>query len=178
LNENTPAAGRLVRTLLTTRWYWIGLALLGLFMEGVALYYQYGIGEEPCQICIHTRIWVAAFTLLALVMCVLPFHRALNAVAHVLALVCMVGLWERCKYLLDVEQGRGAGSCEFFLGFPDWFALDAWFPAMFEVRNLCGFSPEMFWGISMAEMLIVVSSLMVLVALIATLLNLAALRHG
>ena len=155
----------------TGKLYWVFLALLGLFMEAVALYYQYGVGDEPCQLCIHIRIWVAAFTALALVMCVLPGGRWVNTAGHLLAVGCMVGLMERTKYLWDVERGLGEGSCEFFLGFPDWFALDRWFPAMFEVRNLCGFTPEMLFGLSMAQILMVVSPLLLIMAVFALVLT-------
>jgi disulfide bond formation protein DsbB len=34
---------------------------------------------------------------------------------------------------------------------PDWFAVDQWFPSLFEVRNLCSYTPDMLFGISMAE---------------------------
>lgn len=164
-----------VRRVLTTRWYWLCLLTLGLLMEGVALYYQYVIGDEPCQICIHIRIWVAAFTLLALVMCLLPRNRIIAIVAHILTVVAMVGLWERSKYLWDVENGKGEGSCQFFLGFPDWFALDSWFPFMFEVRNLCGATPEMLWGlITMAEALVLVSSGLAVLALFGLGVNLVS----
>ena len=36
---------------------------------------------------------------------------------------------------------------------PDWFAVDRWMPWLFEVRNLCSFTPEMLFGLSMAETL-------------------------
>jgi disulfide bond formation protein DsbB len=61
---------------------------------------------------------------------------------------------ERSWYLYQLENGIGEGSCQFFLGFPEWFALDQWFPFLFEVRNLCGYTPELLFGISMAEGLI------------------------
>ena len=171
MNDAISRLWAFISGLILGKGYWALLVVLGLFMEGVALYYQYVIGDDPCQICIHTRIWVAAFTLLALLMCLLPTKRWLNIGGHVLATVCMLGLWERCKYLWDVERGLGDSSCEFFLGFPPWFALDKWFPSMFEVRTLCGFTPSMPFGVSMAEMLIVVSSLLVLFSALALVLN-------
>jgi disulfide bond formation protein DsbB len=36
---------------------------------------------------------------------------------------------------------------------PDWFAVDRWMPWLFEVRNLCSFTPEMLFGLSMSETL-------------------------
>ena len=40
---------------------------------------------------------------------------------------------------------------------PDWFAVDRWFPALFEVRNICSYTPDIAFGISMAEALLGVS---------------------
>jgi disulfide bond formation protein DsbB len=63
------------------------------------------------------------------------------------------GLFERARYLYRLENGIGDGSCQFQLGMPDWFAVDRWMPWLFEVRNLCSFTPEMLLGLSMAETL-------------------------
>ncbi|MEP4485808.1 MAG: disulfide bond formation protein B [Halioglobus sp.] len=160
-----------IRQLLTSKGYWVCVLLTGIALEAVALFYQYALGDEPCQICIHIRIWVAAFTLLALIMCLLPRNNILNLIAHLLTVVTTVGLWERCKYLLDVELGRGDASCNFYLGFPEWFALDSWLPWLFEVRNLCSLTPMLPGGISMAEGLIVIASILLPISLLALGLN-------
>ena len=88
--------------ILTTKWYWLGLVVLGVVMEGTALFYQYQLGEEPCQICIHIRIWVAAFTLVGLLMCLLPQKLFLDIPAHLLAIASFAGLLERSWYLYQV----------------------------------------------------------------------------
>ncbi len=163
---------RLITAALTSRWYWIGLALLGMAMLGVALYYQYGIGDEPCQVCIHTRIWVVAMTLVALVMACLPNTRLIGVLGNLLVLLCAIGLGERAWFLYKIENGMGDASCEFYLGFPPWFALDAWLPAVFEVRNLCSYSPAMPWGLSMAESLLAAAAGLVVIALMSLLLRL------
>ena len=175
MNLSTPS---IFETLLASKWYWALLALLGFTSLGVALYYQYGLGDEPCQVCIHIRIWVVAFTLLSLLMAALPGNRWLNLGGHGLALGCMAGFFERSKYLFDVEKGRGDGSCEFFLGFPDWFALDRWLPFIFEVRNLCGLSPKMPWGLTMVESLLVMSIALLVVSAIALVFNLIRALSG
>ena len=147
-----------ILTLFSSRWYWLVLALGGIGLLAVALYYQYALGEEPCQVCIQARIWVMAFTLLALVMCVMPRSKVLYSAANLLVIACAVGLAERSWYLYQIENGRGDGSCEFQLGMPDWFALDRWFPALFEVRNLCTYTPEVLFGLSMAESLLLAAA--------------------
>jgi protein dithiol:quinone oxidoreductase len=154
--------------------YWLCTALLGIVLLVVALYYQHVLGEEPCQVCIHIRIWVAGFIILSSFMLALPSGKVFSVVGHGINTVLMAGLWERCLFLLNVENGHATSSCNFFLGFPDWFALDKWFPEIFEVRNLCSFTPELLFGISMAQCLIALASVLVvtsLAALIAALLN-------
>ena len=138
---------------LLSRWYWLALSLFGITLLGVALYYQYALGDEPCQVCIHARLWVVAFTLSALLMLFMPQTSLLRALGNLSVLVAGAGLFERSRYLYRLENGIGDGSCQFQLGMPDWFAVDRWMPWLFEVRNLCSFTPEMLFGLSMAETL-------------------------
>jgi len=140
-------------SLMQSRWYWAMLATLGLAMLAVALYYQYALGDEPCQVCIHARLWVVAITLSALFMLFMPQTSLLRVLGNLGILVAGVGLFERARYLYRLENGIGDGSCQFQLGMPDWFAVDRWMPWLFEVRNLCSFTPEMLFGLSMAETL-------------------------
>jgi len=138
---------------LKSRWYWLTLVLFGIALLSVALYYQYALGDEPCQVCIHARLWVVAFTLIALIMLITPQITLVRAVGNLGVLTAAAGLFERARYLYRLENGIGDGSCQFQLGMPDWFAVDRWMPWLFEVRNLCSFTPEMLLGLSMAETL-------------------------
>ena len=144
------------------------LAIAGSALLAVALYYQYVLGDEPCQVCIHARLWVVAFILIALVMLVTSQHRVLRVVANIGVVVACVGLTERARYLYRLENGIGDGSCQFQLGMPDWFAVDQWMPWLFEVRNLCSFTPTMLFGLSMAESLMGIGALLCFIA-VATL---------
>ena len=140
------------------------LAIAGSALLAVALYYQYVLGDEPCQVCIHARLWVVAFTLIALVMLVTSQHRVLRVVANIGVVVSCAGLTERARYLYQLENGIGDGSCQFQLGMPNWFAVDQWVPWLFEVRNLCSFTPTMLFGLSMAESLMGIGALLCFVA--------------
>jgi disulfide bond formation protein DsbB len=153
--------------LLQSRWYWLTIALFGIALLGVALYYQYALGDEPCQVCIHARLWVVAFTLIALVMLVIPQIKILRILGNGGVLIAGVGLTERARYLYRLENGIGDGSSQFQLGMPDWFAVDRWMPWLFEVRNLCSFTPEMLFGVSMAESLMASAIGISLLALVA-----------
>ena len=162
--------------ILQTRWYWIALAIAGSALLAVALYYQYVLGDEPCQVCIHARLWVVAFTLIALVMLITSQHRVLRVVANIGVVVACAGLTERARYLYRLENGIGDGSCQFQLGMPDWFAVDQWMPWLFEVRNLCSFTPEMLFGLSMTETLMGVGAGLSLLAVLMTMRGAARFR--
>lgn len=152
-----------LETVFKSRGYWLILASASLTMLVIALYYQYALGEEPCQVCIQARLWVFALLLLSMAIATLPENRHLRLAGNLLALTCTVGLGERAWFLYQLENGIGNGSCEFQLGMPDWFAIDQWFPSLFEVRNLCSFTPEMLFGLSMAEGLLLISGLLSIV---------------
>ena len=143
----------------TMRSLWWAMLALGSGMFAAALYWQYALGEDPCQVCIHARLWVVAIALIGALMLVLPSNRGTVFGGLVLLLVSSIGLGERSYYLYEIENFRGDGSCQFTLGMPDWFAVDRWFPALFEVRNICSYTPEIAFGISMAEALVVISAL-------------------
>ena len=158
--------------LLQTRWYWAVVAALGFLLLAVALYYQYALGDEPCQVCIHARLWVVAFTLIALIVLVMPQTSPVRVAGNVGVIIAGAGLFERARYLYRLENGIGDGSCQFQLGMPDWFAVDRWMPWLFEVRNLCSFTPEMLLGLSMAETLMGVGVGVCLVAICTAVLDL------
>jgi len=163
--SNAAKSMNFFKDLLLSRSYWLTLAVASAAMMATALYYQYVLGEEPCQVCIQARLWVVGFMLVATVMTLLPNTRSLRSLGNCLALACAIGLVERSWFLYQLENGMGDGSCEFQLGMPDWFAVDRWFPTLFEVRNLCSFTPEMLFGLSMAESLLLAAAGMVLTVL-------------
>ena len=144
----------------SSRSYWLTITAASLSMLVIALYYQYALGEEPCQVCIQARLWVFALLLVSMTTATLPEHRLWRLSGNLLALACAVGLGERAWFLYQLENGIGNGSCEFQLGMPDWFAIDQWLPSLFEVRNLCSFTPEMLFGLSMAEGLLLIAGLL------------------
>jgi disulfide bond formation protein DsbB len=150
--------------LAATRWYWLALILLGVSLESLALLYQYVLEYWPCVLCIHVRIWVLGLVAAALTGLMLRRRRAGRGIGHLLVFVISVGLLERSWKLIAIERGFAVdGECNFDAGLPEWFALDQWFPAMFKVWEACGYTPELLFGVTMAEALLVLS-----IALVAT----------
>ena len=154
--------GQLLVSLGQSRLYWAALALFGIALEAGALYYQYVLDEWPCVVCIQIRIWVMSFVLLAIL--ALFFTRSVAAMRllHGVSVIIMVGLLERSWQVLAIERGWVFGDCDMDLGMPPWFALDKWAPWLFEVQTSCGYTPLILFEISMAEVLIVISGILLL----------------
>ena len=142
--------------------YWIFLLALGLVLESVALFFQYGLDEWPCVLCIHVRIWVLSFMIVALMALLVRKGSALNTVSHIVTTIIMIVLAERSWKLLAIERGWIFEACDMNLGTPAWLALDKWFPVIFEVQTSCGYTPQLLFGITMAEALMVMSVVLVL----------------
>jgi len=150
-------------------YYWLMLVLLGVAFEMVALYYQYVLDELPCVLCIHVRLLMLALILVSLVAVFIRGFQWLNTMAHLLTVLVAAVLLERSWQLLGTERGFTFNDCGMDLGLPSWLALDSWFPALFQVHTSCGYTPELLFGITMAEALIVFSPLFLLLTLALTL---------
>ena len=81
----------------------------------------------------------------------------MSSLAHLSVVFITVGLTERSYQLLGTERGFVFGDCGFDLGLPAWFAIEEWLPWLFRVETACGYTPEIVFGITMAEALMVMS---------------------
>ena len=138
-------------------------------MFAAALYWQYALGEDPCQVCIQARLWVVAIALIGALMLILPDTTGTRLGGLTLLFISSMGLGERSYYLYEIENFRGDGSCQFTLGMPDWFAVDRWFPVLFEVRAICSYTPNVLAGMSMAEALMIVAASLFVLSCISAL---------
>lgn len=157
-----------------SKWYWLSLLGLGFVLEAIALFYQYVLNYMPCVLCIHFRIWVLGMILVSAVAVMVCKHYRPRLFMLSLMTSLSIGMLERSYLLLGTERGFIAGSCSMDSGLPDWFALDKWFPAIFEVQEPCGYTPELLFGVTMAEALIVFSVLLLTFNAILILTNLLA----
>jgi len=147
-----------------SRWYWLVFIIGSISLMSIALYFQYAREELPCTMCIQVRLW---FTLLIIVSIVGLFSRSsrvVNTLAQLSVVVIAAGLVERSYQLLGTERGFVFASCGVDLGLPAWFAIEAWLPRLYRVETSCGYTPEVIFGITMAESLIVLSVLLLIVS--------------
>jgi len=152
--------------------YWVALVFLALALESVALFFQYQLDYGPCVLCIHVRVWLLGL-ILAGVMGLLVRHlRGPLVLAQVLVAVVGAGILERSLKLIGTERGTLEGSCGMESGLPTWFALDQWFPSLFQVMEPCGYTPQLPFGVTMAEALVVFSSGLLALGVIMTIVSL------
>ena len=89
----------------------------------------------------------------------------MNSFAHILLVAGAIGLMDRSYQLLGTERGFILGACNFDLGLPDWFAVEQWMPWLFRVETTCGYTPEVAFGVTMAEALMLMSVGMLLLSI-------------
>lgn len=134
------------------RWSWLLLFLSALSLELAALYFQYGLGLDPCIQCVYIRAAVAGILLAALVGLLAPT----NAIARWLGLLGWLAAssygFIEARRLADIEQiiaDGGFYSCQLFAEFPSWLPLDQWIPMVFEPTGSCG---EIDWSVAGGSM--------------------------
>ena len=135
---------------------------LGFILESVALFYQYVLDYPPCALCIHVRIWVMGFILVAIAALVLRRYRYTYTICHLLTTATMIGGLERSWYLLGIERGTMISECGPYASLPAWLPLDQWFPWMFAIWEACRKTPVILLNVTMAEALTVMFAVLLL----------------
>ena len=162
---------KLLSNLSRSKWYWAFLLISGIIFEAVALYHQYALDQWPCVLCIHVRIYVVGIIIVSMLALLVRPGSLLSRIFHLLTTVIAIGFVERSWQVLAVERGWVFSDCTMESGLPDWFALDKWFPALFEVKTSCGYTPYIFMQISMAEILMLTSVCLLLISLTLTIFS-------
>lgn len=157
---------------------WLLLILSSLCFEAIALYYQYVLGFQPCVVCIQVRILLVVCLLVSLAGLCWRQHAAARIAALLTLLISYIALIERSWELLGTERGFIMGSCSFDLGLPNWLAVDQWLPFLFKVQTTCGYTPEIAFGFSMAEVLLALFVLFAAFILCLLLLDIKTAAHS
>jgi disulfide bond formation protein DsbB len=163
-----------------SRLSWGLLALSALALEGAALYFQYGLQLDPCELCIYQRAAVMGILLSALIGSLAPRFALLRAVGYLGW--GAASIW--CLYLALKLSGLQLGfitpslSCEVNAKFPAWLKLDAWFPAMFQPTGFCGDIQWQFLDLSMPLWMAIVMLLNLLALCIVLFVEIRALRNN
>lgn len=136
----------------------------GISFLAIALYFQYGLDELPCVVCIQIRLLILLLIIVAIIGLVSRSNKIINRLSHLAVVLIAISAVERCYLLLGTEKGFVFADCGFTLGLPAWFALEEWLPWLFRIETSCGYTPEIMFGITMAEALMPISSLFLLLS--------------
>lgn len=153
-----------LRSISHSHWYWLTYIVVVLALLAVALYFQFVREELPCLMCIQVRLLVSLLLIVACAGLLSRHNRAVNSIAHLSVVLIAAGLTERSYQLLGTERGFVFGDCGFDLGLPGWFAIEDWLPWLYRVETSCGYTPEILFGITIAESLMVLSVLLLLLS--------------
>ena len=154
-----------LKNLALSKSYWLFYIFAGLALLAAALYFQYVLDQRPCVVCIQVRMWIALFIIVCFAGLLLRNNKVLNAITHMCIILIAAALIERSYLLLGTERGYIFSDCGFDPGLPTWLALESWFPWLFRVETSCGYTPEIIFGITMAESLMALSILLLISSL-------------
>jgi len=146
------------------KYYWLLYILGSLGLLAGALYSQYINMERPCVMCIQVRLWLSLLIIIAVFGLLTRKTGLWNWLSNLSVVLIAVALVERSYMLLGTERGFVFGDCGFDVGLPAWFQIDVWLPKLYGVETSCGYTPEVIFGITMAEALMVISSSLLLLS--------------
>jgi disulfide bond formation protein DsbB len=133
---------------------WFALAGTALFLEGSALYFQYGLHLNPCVMCIYIRmavLGVMAAGLLGAIAPAKPLMQWLGLAAWGAAAAEGLSLSRELIAIQTADPNSFTAVCSFMPKFPGWLPLHEWFPAFFMPTGSCTDAVWSWLGLSMAE---------------------------
>ncbi len=167
-----------LKNLSSSRWYWLFYIAGSVSLLAAALYFQFVHEELPCVMCIQVRLLLSLLILVSIAAVLFHAKRTINIAAHLSTIMIFAGLTERSYMLLGTERGFVFADCGFSLGLPTWFAVEDWLPWLYRVETSCGYTPEVIFGITMAEALMVMSVLFLLFSLVMFIAYFAVLKSA
>lgn len=136
---------------------WLTLAGSALALELAALWFQYGMGLDPCVMCVYERLAVMGLIAAGLLGAVRPGSAWLRSAAYLVWVVSAAwGLRLALRHVAIQTDPTAAFSCSFAAEFPGWMPLDEWLPALFLPTGYCTDVQWEWLSLSMAEWMVVV----------------------
>lgn len=146
-----------LKALSLTRGAWLLLSASCAVLEGAALYFQHGMGLNPCVMCIYERLALLAILAAGLLGSLAPKWALTRWAALALGLFGAIkGLRLALKHTDYQLNPAPWNQCSPFVEFPETLPLNQWFPALFEATGDCSKISWQFWGLSMPQWLIAI----------------------
>ncbi|MDH2926531.1 disulfide bond formation protein DsbB [Lonepinella koalarum] len=144
-----------IKVLSSKRTIWWLLFISAFCLELSALYFQHGMGLNPCVMCIYERVALFGILFSGFIGLLAPRFILMRLLALVL------GLWGAIKGLLlsikhlDYQMHPNPwDQCPVTVEFPNTLPLDQWFPAIFHPTGLCSEISWTFLSFTMVQWLV------------------------
>ena len=146
------------------RFVWFLLAFSSLALESTALYFQYGMGLQPCVLCVYERLAMIGLFVAGMIALLQPRAFILRLIALALGLFSSIkGLLISFRHL-DLQMNPAPWKqCEFIPNFPETLPFHQWFPFIFNPTGSCNESQWSLFGLTMVQWLVVIFSLYVVI---------------
>lgn len=152
------------KQLSVSRSAWFLIILSATLLEGVALYFQHGMGLAPCVMCIYERVALFVILFAGIIGFIAP------SIALIRWLALLLGTYSAAKGLMlaikhtDYQLNPAPwNQCSPFVDFPPTLPLNEWFPQIFAPSGDCSKISWAFLGLSMAQWLIVIFAIYLLI---------------
>jgi disulfide bond formation protein DsbB len=136
-----------------TRIPWVIVFGSALILEAIALYFQYGMGLNPCVLCVYQRSAVLGIAIGSLIGALYPARLILRLAGYLsIAGSAVLGLHFASQHVAVL--GGESFDCSFLPNFPTWLPLHEWFPPLFQPTGMCDEIGWLFLGLTMPEVMV------------------------
>lgn len=161
------------------RWSWVLLALSATALTLTALYFQHGMGLEPCEQCIYQRTAVIAIGLGAWFAAIQPQRLVFRLIGYSSWLWAAIAGFSSAHYHVWIQTGINAMfvSCNLEPNFPLWLPLHDLIPSVFSVTGLCSDADWSFVGLAMSQWMRIIFAIYISLAVVVIGFRLWKLRR-
>ena len=160
------------------RAWWL-LAASAASLEITALWFQYGMGLDPCVMCVYERLAVFGLFFAGLIGALGPRRAVLRWPGYLVwALSAGWGLLLALEHVGIQSDETGTLSCSFLPSFPSWLKLEEWLPALFLPTGYCDDVQWQWLGVTMAEWMVVVFAIYLVILLGVVVIEVQRLRSA
>ena len=139
---------------------WFFLALVALGLEATGLYFQHGLGLQPCVMCVYERLAISGLIVAACIALLSPRVFLFRWLAIILwGFSAIKGLLISIRHTDYQLNPSPWNQCEFKPDFPQTMPFDQWFPSIFAPGPVnCSESQWQMLGWGMPQLLILAFS--------------------
>ncbi|WP_281645458.1 disulfide bond formation protein B [Parendozoicomonas sp. Alg238-R29] len=145
---------------------WLIMLATTLFLEGCALFFQYVMLLDPCELCVYQRLAIGLLGVVSLIMLIAPSNIFIRLSGYSLWVVS--GLYGLQKAMIQTGSYETFNtinqSCNFYPTFPFELPLYEWLPSLFMPTGFCGSDDWALLGLNMAEWMVIVFGIYLLAA--------------